>query len=194
VAGAVCGSESFLMELMDLHRGGLMLLGPTMDPQQAFHISLRLPHLGIRMVEHGRRAMLFAERLQSVGVRVVYAGLESHPHHERLKRLANPGFGFGGMIAIDLGTVDRANRFMNVLQNQDNFGFIAVSLGYFDTLVSCSASTTSSELTEDAMAAAHISSGLVRISVGYTGSVEQRWEQLEDALRRAGAIGTAASA
>ena len=51
IAGAVCGATPFIMQLMDLHTGSLMLLGPTMDPQVAFDISLRLPHLG---PAHGR--------------------------------------------------------------------------------------------------------------------------------------------
>ena len=72
---------------------------------------------------------------------------------------------------------------METLQNEDRFGFMAVSLGYFDSLMSCSASTTSSELSEEDQRAAGIRPGLVRISVGYTGTVEQRWSQLEDALR-----------
>jgi methionine-gamma-lyase len=189
VAGAICGTEEFLKSLMDLHHGGLMLLGPTLDPMQAFHIGLRLPHLGIRMREHGRRAMLFAERLEALAVPVIYPGLRSHPSHATLLRLANPGFGFGGMLAVDLGTVERAHEFMNVLQNKDNFGYIAVSLGYFDTLVSCPASTTSSELGPEDQARAGISPGLVRLSIGYTGSVEQRWSQLEDALHQVGAMG-----
>lgn len=64
----------------------------------------------------------------------------------------------------------------------------AVSLGYFDTLMSCSASSTSSELTADALAAANISPGLLRMSVGYTGSAEQRWEQLAAALASTGLL------
>jgi methionine-gamma-lyase len=194
VAGAVCGSDELLLSLMDLHHGGLMLLGPTMDPMQAFHVSLRLPHLGLRMKEHGRRAMFFAERLRDLGVPVIYAGLETHPSHGALVRQANPGFGMGGMLALDLGTVERANEFMNVLQNKDTFGYIAVSLGYFDTLVSNPASSTSSELGEEDRAAAAISPGLVRLSIGYTGSVEQRWEQLEDALRSVGVLPSLAGA
>ncbi|MFO8009000.1 MAG: hypothetical protein R6V05_14835, partial [Candidatus Brocadiia bacterium] len=63
------------------------------------------------------------------------------------------------------------------------FGYAAVSLGYFDTLMSCSASSTSSEMPEDALATAAISPGLVRMAVGYTGTLEQRWAQLESALR-----------
>jgi len=64
-----------------------------------------------------------------------------------------------------------------------------VSLGYFETLLSCSASSTSSELSEDEQHSAGISPGLVRVSIGYTGSVEQRWGQLERALRELGLVG-----
>jgi len=63
--------------------------------------------------------------------------------------MANPGYGAGGILAIDCGTLERANRLLSVLQNEARFGLIAVSLGYFDTLMSCSASSTSSEIPED---------------------------------------------
>ena len=77
---------------------------------------------------------------------------------------------------------------MDDLQNQEGFGFMAVSLGYFDTLMSCSASSTSSEMTDDALRAAGISPGLIRMSVGFTGSLDQRWSQLERTLKRTGLI------
>jgi methionine-gamma-lyase len=178
---------------MDLHHGSLMLLGPTMDPRTAFDISLRLPHLGLRMQEHSRRAMIFATRLNEAGVPVVYPGLPDHPDHDVLARLGNPEYGFGGVFCIDLGTPARANRLMETLQNKERFGFMAVSLGFFDTLMSCSASSTSSEMPESALAQAGISPGLVRISIGYTGSVEQRWAQFERALGEVGALEPGAS-
>jgi methionine-gamma-lyase len=77
---------------------------------------------------------------------------------------------------------------MALLQNKYRFGFMAVSLGYFDTLMSCSGSSTSSEMTDSDKAAAGISPGLVRMSIGYTGTLEQRWSQLESALRDVGCI------
>jgi methionine-gamma-lyase len=179
IAGAICGSREFVTSLMDVN-------GPTMDPTVAFHLHLRLPHLAARMVEHGRRAQLFAERLVERGLRVDYPGLASHPHHATLVRLANPGYGYGGILGLDLETTERANRLMEALQNRDRFGMIAVSLGYFDTLMSVSAVSTSSELSEDELRRAGISPGLLRLSIGITGSVEQRWSQMEDALQAAG--------
>jgi methionine-gamma-lyase len=162
--------------------GSLMLLGPTMDPRVAFDISMRLPHLGIRIKEHGRRAAVFAERLAGMGMDVIYPGLPDHPDHAILDRLRNEGYGFGGILGIDVGSWKNAERFMEMLQNEDRFGFMAVSLGYFDTLMSASAQTTSSELTVEEQEAAGIRPGLVRMSVGYTGSLEQRWTQLEAAI------------
>lgn len=182
IGGTICGSEEFIMELMDLHLGSLMLLGPTMDPRAAFDISLRLPHLGLRMTEHSRRAGVFAERLADAGLDVVYPGLSDHPDHDLLRRLHREEYGFGGILCVDLETRERADRFMEGLQNDGHFGFIAVSLGYFETLMSSSATTTSSELTEEEQRAAGIRPGLVRMSIGYTGTIEQRWRQLESAL------------
>ena len=189
IAGAVCADREFILELMDVTQGGLMLLGPTMDPFVAAKLSLRLPHLGIRMAEHGRRAQLFAERLEARGERVIYPGLPSHPQYALFDHLANPGYGKGGIFDLDMGTSERANALMELLQNRDRFGWMAVSLGYFDTLMSCSASSTSSEMPEEDQKKAHISPGLVRLSIGYTGTVEQRWDQLADALDQLGSVG-----
>jgi len=182
IAGAVCGSTGFVMRLMDLHTGSLMLLGPTMDPQVAFEISLRLPHLGLRMAEHSRRALEFSRRLQDLGLPVEYPGLESHPDHALLRQLANPEFGCGGIFTLDLGTRERAFEFMARLQNEHRFGLMAVSLGYSETLMSCSAASTSSEMPDDELERAGIRPGLVRISIGYTGTLEQRWSQLRAVL------------
>lgn len=184
IAGAVCGTTEFIMSLMDLHTGSLMLLGPTMDPRVAYTISMHLPHLGLRMVEHSHRAQLFSSRLHELGLPVIYPGLESHPDHALLRKIASDAYGAGGIFCVDLETSERANEFIELLQNTGRFGLMAVSLGYFDTLLSCSASSTSSELDADEQAHAGIRPGLVRISIGYTGTVEQRWQQLETVLEK----------
>ena len=111
VAGAVCGSLEFIGSLMDLHTGPLMILGPTMDPQVAHSISLRVPHLPIRMIEHARRAQLFAERLQEAGVKVCYPGLPQHKDHQLFQSIGRPEYGFGGLLTIDAGSRARAEVF-----------------------------------------------------------------------------------
>ena len=188
IAGAICADKDFILELMDLHLGALMILGPTMDPKVAYNLNLRIPHLPLRMTEHSKRAQLFAERLQKLGLDVNYPGLKNHPDYELFSRLHCPDYGYGGLLTLDMGTQEMAYKLMDMLQNDYRFGYLAVSLGYFDTLMSCSGSTTSSEMTEEDKKAAGISPGLVRMSVGITGTIEQRWQQLESALRRLGVV------
>ncbi len=183
IAGAICGTHEFVTSLMDAHMGSLMLLGPTLDPQSAFSLSMRLPHLGLRMKEHSRRAMVFAERLDEMGLDVVYPGLSKHPQHGLFGELANSDYGYSGLFTLDVGDASRAEVLMDVLQNRDRFGYMAVSLGYHHTLMSCSASSTSSELSEADLKEAGIQPGLIRFSLGYTGGLEQRWEQFADALK-----------
>jgi methionine-gamma-lyase len=186
IAGAICGSAQFIGDLMDLHTGSLMLLGPTMDPNIAASVSLRIPHLPLRMVAHGERALELASRLEALGLDVCYPGLARHPDHALFDQLRIPEYGHGGVFTLDAGSAEKANELMDYLQNEERFGYLAVSLGYFDTLMSCSGSSTSSELSEEERDAAGISPGLVRISVGYTGTLEQRWRQLEAALVETG--------
>ncbi|MCP4302576.1 MAG: aminotransferase class I/II-fold pyridoxal phosphate-dependent enzyme [Gammaproteobacteria bacterium] len=188
IAGAICGTESFVGELMDLHTGPLMLLGPTMDPGIASSVSLRIPHLPLRMAAHGERALEFSKRLASLGLNVTYPGLRDHPDHELFDELCCPDYGYGGVLTLDLGSEDTANELMSHLQNEQRFGYLAVSLGYFDTLMSCSGSSTSSEMSDEDKSSAGISPGLVRVSIGYTGTLEQRWRQLLAALDETGMV------
>ncbi|MBN2496220.1 MAG: aminotransferase class V-fold PLP-dependent enzyme [Deltaproteobacteria bacterium] len=188
IAGAICASRSFVYELMDLHTGRVMLLGPTMDPRVAFDISQRLPHLPLRMKEHSRRALAIARRLEEIGAPVCYPGLESHPQHARYEETCNREYGFGGMLTLDCKTTDKANELMDRLQNVERFGLIAVSLGYFDTLMSCSGSSTSSEIAPEDQAKMGLSPGLLRIAVGYTGTFDDRVAQIERSVKAVGLV------
>ena len=193
IGGAICADESFIQSLMDLHTGPLMLLGPTMDPMIASAISLRIPHLPLRMEAHSKRAMYLAEKLQEKGYRVSYTGLSDHPDYQLLQDMRCPDYGYGGLLTLDVGSEDKANELMDRLQNNYRFGFMAVSLGYFDTLMNCSSSSTSSEMSDEDKTIAGIRPGQVRMSVGYTGTTEQRWHQLDSALQEIGACRTGRS-
>ena len=186
VAGAICASKSMVHRLMDLHTGRVMLFGPTMDPRCAYDVIQRLPHLAIRMRAHSQRAQILADDLVELGVKVTYPGLKTHPQHDLFCRMQNRGFGFGGMLTIDCGTAHKADELLSLLQNEEDFGYIAVSLGYYDTLMSCSSATTSSEIPSTNQLKMGLSQGLVRISIGLTGSIEVRREQLNRAVTAAG--------
>ena len=184
IAGAICGDKAFILDLMDLHTGRVMLLGPTMDPRMAFDLIQRLPHLPIRMKEHSRRGAAMAEMLKSIGVSVTYPGLSDHPQNELANRISNESYGLGGILAIDCGSREEAEKLMDVLQNEESFGMIAVSLGYFDTLISCSGSSTSSEIDIEDQQKMGLSPGLLRIALGYTGALDTRLEQMKRAVKQ----------
>jgi len=186
MGGAVLGEKEFIFELMDLHTGRAMLLGPTMDSRVAFDITQRLPLLPLRMREHCRRTQIIAEAVAEMGVEVSYPGLKSHPQHELLSSMVNESYGFGGLLTVDCHTLEKANELMSVLQNKEKFGVIAVSLGYYDTLLSCSGSSTSSEISAEEQSKMGLSPGLVRISIGLTGSLKNRIDQMKRALIEVG--------
>ena len=93
----------------------------------------------------------------------------------------NPGFGYGGMLAIDMVTTDRANQLMEKMEVA-GVGYLAVSLGYFKTLFSCSGTSTSSEVPEDMQHEMGMSPGLVRFSVGLDNDIERTFEKIKGCL------------
>ena len=184
VAGCVCSSKEFIDSLMDINSGAGMLLGPVLDSFRSASILKNLHSLHIRMKQHSHNAMYVASRLEKEGIKVYYPGLASHAQHERMKRLMNPEFGFGGMLAIDTGTEKRANAFMAAMQ-EEKVGYLAVSLGYFKTLFSSPGHSTSSEIPHDERMAMGLTDGLVRLSVGLDNDIARSTERILRAYQRA---------
>ncbi len=188
IAGVICAKKEFIYQLMDLHTGRVMLFGPTMDARTAFDIQQRLPHLAVRMREHSNRAMAIAQLLERLHIKVNYPGLPSHPQYELMVSMINKGFGFGGIMTIDCETEEKAEKLLSTLQNKERFGLIAVSLGYFDTLMSCSSKSTSSEIPDEDQKKMGLSPGLIRLSIGITGCLDDRLMQIERAVKEVGLI------
>lgn len=181
VAGAICAPVEFINALSNVNDGTAMLLGPVLDPFRSSSILKNLHTLHIRMQKHSQNAMYLAERFKEAGLKFNYPGMKEHPGHETLKRIMNPDFGFGGMIAIDLGTAEKANEFMEKMELA-GVGYLAVSLGYFKTLFSNSGKSTSSEVPEDEQKKMGMSEGLVRFSVGLDHDIERTWLKIKDCL------------
>jgi len=182
VAGAICADNAFINSLIDVNSGTAMLLGPVLDPLRSSSILKNLHTLHLRMKQHSKNAQYLAEKFTELGLRVSYPGLPTHPGHELMKTLMNAQFGFGGMIAIDLKTSEKANRLMETMQLK-GVGYLAVSLGYFKTLFSNSGKSTSSEVPEDIQAEMGMSPGLVRFSVGLDNDIEQTFEVIKSCLK-----------
>lgn len=181
VAGAICSDEQFINDISNVNDGTAMLLGPVLDPLRSSSILKNLHTLHIRIKKHSENALYLATRLEQDGLRIKYPGLPSHKDHELMKRIMHPDFGFGGMMAIDFGTAERANQVMEKMQ-MAGVGYLAVSLGYFKTLFSNPGKSTSSEVPEDIQREMGLSEGLIRFSVGLDHDIERTYDRIKSCL------------
>ncbi len=182
VAGAVCASDEFIHKLTDINSGAAMLLGPVLDSTRAASILKNLHSLHLRMRQHSQNAQFLAENFQQLGLKVFYPGLPAHPQHELLKSLMNQGYGFGGMLALDVENLATANRLMTRMQ-EEKVGYLAVSLGYFKTLFSPPGHSTSSEIPKQERDEMGLSEGLIRFSIGLDNDINHTFERIKKCMR-----------
>lgn len=177
VAGAICADEAFINQLSSVNDGTSMLLGPVLDPLRSSGILKNMHTLHIRMQKHSENALYLAKNMKEHGIKVNYPGLHEHKNHELFNTMMNKDYGYGGMIAIDLETAERASRFMEMMQ-LEGVGYLAVSLGYFKTLFSNSGKSTSSEVPEPIQHEMGMSEGLVRFSVGLDQNIQLTFDKI----------------
>jgi methionine-gamma-lyase len=181
VAGAICGSLDFINALSNVNDGTAMLLGPVLDPMRSSSIWKNLHTLHVRMKQHSNNAMVVATELKKSGLKVRYPGLPDHPQHQLLNSFLNKEYGYGGMVILELGSLEIANKLMRMLQ-LDGVGYLAVSLGYFKTLFSNSGKSTSSEVPEELQREIGLSEGLVRFSIGLDNDIGRSVEKIKVCL------------
>ncbi|MFY8010229.1 MAG: aminotransferase class I/II-fold pyridoxal phosphate-dependent enzyme [Flavobacterium sp.] len=182
VGGVVCASQDFINDLKNVNDGASMLLGPTMDSLRAASILKNLRTLHIRMKQHSHNAMYLAQKFEADGLKVVYPGLTSHPSHELYAKMINPEYGFGGMMTMDVGSLDKANELMELMQHR-NLGYLAVSLGFYKTLFSAPGSSTSSEIPMEEQKAMGLTDGLIRFSIGLDNDIERTYQMMKQCMK-----------
>ncbi|WP_373073629.1 aminotransferase class I/II-fold pyridoxal phosphate-dependent enzyme [Zeaxanthinibacter enoshimensis] len=181
VAGVVCGSTDFCLSLKDVNDGAGMLLGSTLDSLRASSILKNMRTLHVRIKKHSENAQYLAENFEKDGLRVVYPGLSSHPGHELMKSMIVEEFGFGGIMTLDVGSLDKANALMEMMQEK-NLGYLAVSLGFYKTLFSAPGSSTSSEISEEEQEEMGLSEGLIRFSIGLDNDIKRTYQQMRECM------------
>ncbi len=140
------------------------------SPFNSFLVLRGMKTLALRIQKHSDNAMAVARYLEANPYvkTVYYPGLESHPQHELACRQMENGL-FGGMLSFELkddvkglSSFEAGKKLLNHLK----IASIAVSLGDPDTLIEHPASMTHANVTPEDRAAAGISDGLIRMSVG----------------------------
>ncbi|MEQ6123189.1 aminotransferase class I/II-fold pyridoxal phosphate-dependent enzyme [Pseudotenacibaculum sp. MALMAid0570] len=187
VGGVVCGTQEFIDQLRNVNDGASMLLGSTMDSMRAASVLKNLRTLHIRMKQHSKNAMYLAKKFEADGLKTVYPGLTSHSSHELFKSMMNPEYGYGGMLTIDVGSLEKANELMELMQHK-NLGYLAVSLGFYKTLFSAPGSSTSSEIPEEEQAEMGLSDGLIRFSIGLDNNIERTYEIMRECMIEIGVL------
>jgi len=182
VGGVTCASREFIDSLKNVNNGASMLLGPTMDSLRSASVMKNLRTLHIRMKQHSYNAQYLAERFEKDGVKTVYPGLKSHPSHEIYKNMINPEYGFGGMMTLDVGSLDKANELMELMQ-KENLGYLAVSLGFYKTLFSAPGTSTSSEIPLEEQQEMGLTDGLIRFSIGLDDDIERTYQSMKSCMK-----------
>ncbi len=187
VGGVICGTQDFINDLRNVNDGAAMLLGSTMDSLRAASVLKNLRTLHIRMQKHSYNAMYLAQQFEAIGLKTVYPGLESHPSHQLFNSMMNHEYGYGGMLTIDVGSLEKANALMELMQ-EHNLGYLAVSLGFYKTLFSAPGSSTSSEIPESEQEAMGLSDGLIRFSIGLDADIERTFNMMKNCMEKVGVL------
>lgn len=187
MGGVACGTQEFIDSLRNVNDGANMLLGPAMDSLRAASILKNLRTLHIRIKQHSENALYLAEKFEADGLKTVYPGLKSHSGHEIYKKMMNKEYGYGGMLTVDAGSIDKANELMELMQER-NLGYLAVSLGFYKTLFSAPGSSTSSEIPEDEQKEMGLSDGLIRFSIGLDNDIERTYTMMRECMVKVGIL------
>ena len=153
-------------------------MGAALSPFNSFLVLQGIESLPLRMERHCENAQKVAEFLQGHDQVswVQFAGLEDHPHHDRVQRY------MGGQASSILsfgikGGAEAGGRFIDAL----NLIVRLVNIGDAKSLACHPATTTHRQLDEASMKAAGVSPDMVRLSIGIE-HIDDILEDLDQAL------------
>jgi O-acetylhomoserine (thiol)-lyase len=167
--------------LLRARREGLRDFGASMSPHTAWLILQGIETLPLRMEKHMSNTRKVVEFLaahpfvQKVG----HPMLESHPSHALARKLLPRGA--GSVFSFDIsGSRDQGRKFIEALKI---FSHLA-NVGDCRSLVIHPASTTHFRMSDDALLAAGITQGTIRLSIGLE-DPDDLIDDLKRALRAA---------
>ena len=187
VGGVCCASQEFINSLKNVNDGASMLLGPAMDSLRSASVMKNLRTLHIRMKQHSHNALYLAQRFEQDGIKTVYPGLKSHPGHDLYSKMINPEYGYGGMMTLDVGSPEKANELMELMQSK-NLGYLAVSLGFYKTLFSAPGTSTSSEIPLEERIGMGLTDGLIRFSIGLDNDINRTYCIMKQCMHEVGVL------
>lgn len=179
LAGAVCGSEEFIDEvLLPFQRN----TGPNCAPFNAWVVLKGLETLSLRAHRQSENALelgrFMESRIEKDGGRMLHPGLASHPSHNLATKQMDA---FGPIFSFEVSGRKQAHAILDALHLVD----ISNNIGDARSLMCHPASTTHASMTEDDREEMGVTEGLLRINVGLE-DIEDLKEDIDQALGSAG--------
>ncbi|MFA7586342.1 MAG: aminotransferase class I/II-fold pyridoxal phosphate-dependent enzyme [Novosphingobium sp.] len=176
LAGAVCGSESFINDvLLPFQRN----TGPNLSPFNAWVVLKGLETLDMRARQQSATALKIGQFMEGRVPTILHPGLASHPQHElAMKQMDAPGAIFS--FVVDGGR-EQAWALLDALELID----ISNNIGDSRSLMCHPATTTHHNMGPEGRAAMGVVDGMLRINVGLE-DVDDLIEDLDQAMRKAG--------
>jgi cystathionine beta-lyase/cystathionine gamma-synthase len=159
IGGALITRDAELHERLAFARNAI---GAIQSPFPAWLTLQGVKTLPLRMARHSENALRVARFLESHArvTKLLYPGIESFPQFDLAQRQQKTG---GALVAFEVeGGVEAGIRLMNSVR----LCALAENLGAAETLITHPASMTHSDVPAEQRAAAGITDGLVRLSVG----------------------------
>ena len=174
VAGAIVAKTKELSEQIHYYANAH---GRSQNPMDVFLISLGIPTLKIRMIEHEKNSITIAKYLekQSYIKKVTHPALPSHPQYELAKKQM---IYIPGVFCVDFTSVELAEKF---IENTKIFGE-KCSFGSPDSRVEIPAKISHASFSKEELKAIGISDSTVRFSIGLE-SVEDLIKDIEQAVK-----------
>ena len=175
LAGVVVSTQA----IIDKIKIAAKYLGGCADPFMAYLLYRSLKTFELRVQRQNENALRLAQRLERHPkiLRVIYPGLESHPHHSLARKQMT---GFGGMVTIEVrGGVKAAVKVCDAL----NVAVNAMSLGGVETLVSIPVYSSHVNMSDKELRQHGVTPGMIRISVGVEG-IDDLVSDFEQALKK----------
>jgi O-succinylhomoserine sulfhydrylase len=175
LAGAVCGSEAFVTELL---LPFVRNTGPTLSAFNAWVVLKGLETLDLRVRRQCENALAVARFLEARVPRILYPALAGHPQHDLAMRQMKAG---GTILSFFVADRAQAHGLLDALALID----ISNNIGDSRSLMTHPASTTHSSLSAEVRESMGITEGMLRLNVG----LEDPQDVIEDLDRALRAVG-----
>ncbi|TAH27041.1 MAG: aminotransferase class I/II-fold pyridoxal phosphate-dependent enzyme [Cytophagales bacterium] len=175
IGGIIVGSKELIKEVRFFCRH----TGPALSPFNAWILSKSLETLALRMDRHCENAFKLANYLEkhTEVEKVKYPFLPSHPQYQLAKKQMKAG---GGIVTFLVkGGLERGRKFLDVAEMLSH----TANLGDSRTIITHSASTTHSKISEEERLKVGILPGLIRISTGLE-HIDDIIFEIENALEK----------